>query len=107
MNRWFAALLTFEAEVDGVPNDDRLCEASVRLVEAADLEAAQEKARRLGRESEHVYLNENGERVTWRFDKLIDVQEVGEGPLVDGVEVLSRLYRKRQHQDATGSPFVD
>jgi len=105
MSKWFSAVLTFEAEINGTSEDDGLCEASIRLVEASDIDVAQEKARELGWELEHDYINENGEQVTWRFRSVVEVQEVEEETIVDGVEVFSRLYRTHQPEDAR--PFVD
>lgn len=104
MDKWFSALMELEAEIGGLPQHDGLCEASVRLFRATDVAAAQDKAEVLGRQLEHDYLNENGEPVVWRFRGVIDVQEVEEDSIVDGVEVFSRLYRKTRPDD--GGPFV-
>jgi hypothetical protein len=51
--------------------------------------------------------HENGERVTWRFRSVVEVQEVAEDTLVDGVEVLSRLYRKRKTRGCQSLRAID
>lgn len=95
MSGWFSVVLEFEAQVHDAPTgDDGLCEASVRLINASDIEDAHKRAMDLGRESEHHYFNELGERVTWQFRGVVEVQEVGSETIVDGIEVFSRLYRK-------------
>lgn len=93
MNRYFACLL-FESEVDDGSDLPPLVEESVRLVFAEDESAARLKAGRFGKEAEHDYLNDDGARVTWRFVRVLDVQEFCEQDFCDGVEVYGRLERR-------------
>ncbi len=93
MSSWFSAVLLFEAEVNGEFPEDGLCEASLRLVEASDIDVAHGKASALGLRAEHGYLNESGERVEWKFRRVAEVQVLGETTSLDGIEVFSRMYR--------------
>ncbi len=92
MTQYFACLL-FESDVDDESAISSLTEESIRLIVADDEEAARKKAEVLGRESEHQYLNEEGSTVSWRFLRVVDVQEFCQANIVDGVEVYSRLIR--------------
>lgn len=94
MNTWFAARLIFETEIGGRPSSDPLCEESIRLIEAPELDAAEAKALVIGKESEHSYENEEHEVVQWRFKGVLEIYELCESQLTDGVEVYSRMYRK-------------
>jgi hypothetical protein len=86
---WFAAKLLFESSV---PDDGRvLQEESIRLIQAADEAQAQSKACLLGPSEEHEYLNEHGETVRWRFVSVLEVQDLCEENVCDGMEVFSTL----------------
>lgn len=93
MRRFFACL-QFESQIENDPNDEALVDESIRLVIANDEDGALARAESLGRELEHEYLNEQGERVFWRFISVVDVQKFCEDELADGVEVYSRLNWK-------------
>jgi len=92
MKRYFACLY-FESHVDDESNALPLTEESVRLVIADDESRACEKAEEFGKMTEHEYLNEEGSKVSWRFVRVVDVQEFCEEEFDDGVEVYSRLNR--------------
>jgi hypothetical protein len=100
MSSWFSAALLFEAEVGGECAADSLCEVSIRLLSAANLELAKERAAALGRDGEHGYTNASGEQVVWRFRGVLEVQELEGGVLEDGVEVFSRMFTKDDASDA-------
>ncbi|MGC4069493.1 MAG: DUF4288 domain-containing protein [Polyangiaceae bacterium] len=104
MSGWFSAVLVLEAEVNGLVPEDGLCEASVRLIESSDADDAYEKAAVLGLEAEHGYLNENNERVEWRFRRVAEIQDLGSIVPSNGVEVFSRMFRKGETQDIL--PFL-
>ena len=99
MNTWYAARLVFEAEIDGQPSEDPLCEESIRLLEAPDLAAAEGKAVLVGKESEHAYENEYKQVVRWRFRGVIELQDLCESQLSDGMEVFSKIFRKSGEMD--------
>ena len=93
MKRYFVCLL-FDSQVDDDSETSKLTEESIRLVIAADENEALEKAQAFGRESEHEYFNDTGARVSWRFIRIVDVQEYCEDEIEDGSEVYSRLNTK-------------
>lgn len=92
MNRYFVCLL-FESHVDDSRDVPTLTEESIRLVVADDEDSARYKAEELGKESEHSYSNEDGDTVSWRFIRVVDVQQFCEDEIDDGTEVYSRLDR--------------
>jgi hypothetical protein len=96
MTNWFSVVLIFEAEVDGICPLDALCEASIRVVEAPDAESAKGKAATLGFQAEHNYQNDMGQMVQWRFREVVEVQDLGETSIDDGIEIYSRMFRKNE-----------
>ena len=87
--RWYIAVLVLRAEVMDAPADAALLDHQVRLVRAADAEAAYASALVLGGREEHAYRNADGEEVRRRFAGLSDLDEVLADSLDDGVEVYS------------------
>lgn len=65
----------------------------MRLVLAESDADAADRGERIGREAEHSYPNELGQSVTWHFDSIVEVVDLCEIELKDGVEVWSRLFR--------------
>jgi hypothetical protein len=87
---WFAAKLLFESSVR--EDDGRvLQEESVRLIQADDEAQAHSKATNLGPSEEHEYSNEQGETVRWQFVSVLEVQDLCENYVFDGMEVFSTL----------------
>jgi hypothetical protein len=89
MTGWYSAGLRLLCEVAGEAPD--LYEDSVIVLRAQSGDEALARAEVIGRESEHSYLNESGELVAWKFDRVIDVQDLSCDDLVDGMEVYSRM----------------
>lgn len=87
---WFAAKLLFESSV---PDEEGrlLQEESIRLIQAVDEAEARSKASRVGSSEQHEYLNHLGETVAWHFVSVLEVQDLGEDNLTDGMEVFSTL----------------
>lgn len=88
---WFSAALSFECSIEGDPDADRLSDLSIRVVRAASEEEALHKAEAFGQESAHSYRNADNEKVVWSFVEVLEVQELFDSELTDGVEVYSRL----------------
>ena len=91
---WFSAVLLFEAKVHDDLLGPHLCEESIRVIEAADAEEARIKAEGIGRQGEHSYKNEPGSIVEWRFVRTVEIQDLCEDSVSDGMEVHSRLFRR-------------
>ena len=92
-NSWYAARLLFESAVEG-NTDEPLCEESIRVFKAESPENAFKRATEIGRGADHEYTNELGQAIKWRFVEVIEVQDLCETELTDGVEVFSRLFRR-------------
>lgn len=92
--RWYAAVLILKGLVGPGWDDERLTERQLRLVRASDADAAYERALALGREAEHEYANEDGEKVRWRFVGLAELVELDDPELRDGSVVLSACTSK-------------
>jgi Domain of unknown function (DUF4288) len=90
---WYSAKLLFETEQ--MPDDNRvLQEESIRLIQADDEQEAASKAKLIGTAEQHEYTNSIGELVTWRFVSVVEVQDLCEDHLSDGIEVFSSLKWK-------------
>jgi len=96
MMSWHSARLLYETEVEGPPDPLPLREESIRVFVADSETAAWVRAEAVGRENAHSYRNGAGELVSWKFLRVIEVQDLCEERLDDGVEVYSRLFRKRR-----------
>lgn len=88
-----SAKLIFASEVEGDPGD-ALGEEVIILVLAQSEEEAWLRARRMGVQREHSYVNEGGARVAWKSETVGEVQDLCETSLFDGMEVYSRMFWK-------------
>ena len=88
MASWFAAVLVLRAKVGDTWQDEFMLDHQVRLIRAADAEAAFARAIAIGEAESHAYQNGQGERVTWEFVGLSDLDELT-GQIGDGTEVWS------------------
>ncbi len=93
LEHWFVAILVFElsihTEKDGpkLVTHDPSIDLQYRLVRAADLESAYERAFVMGHEGAIAYENCYGQICAWTFMGLKDLQGVMSDELGDGVEV--------------------
>lgn len=92
--------------MDGSPGDDPLREESIRILLSDGDEAAWIRAKEIGRAAEHEYVNEAGEMIRWNFVEVLEVQDLCESNLTDGMEVFSRLFHKGD-RSMTASPKHD
>jgi hypothetical protein len=91
---WFSVKLLFETVVSDGMDADPLQERSIRLVSAEDEEGARKKAVTLGKDQQHSYKNDEGAMVEWQFIRVLEIQDLCEPELYDGMEVYSRLSWK-------------
>ncbi len=96
---WYSAKLLFVSKVEGRPVEESLFEESIILVESDSLANARQNALKLAKDSEDGYKNDQGERVEWEFQKLIEIQDLCEESLYSGVEVFSTLYYRHNEID--------
>jgi len=87
---WSGAKLLFESSIRD--EDNRvLQEESIRVIEANDESEAKGKAITLGNSEQHDYGNVYGETVKWRFVSVLEIQDLCEASLFDGMEVFSQM----------------
>ena len=91
---WFSARLLFESSVPDEAKGQPLCEENLKLIEADSEESARLKALAIGHNERSEYANSDGAIVQWRFVDVLEIQELCEDTLYDGIEVYSRLYWK-------------
>jgi hypothetical protein len=96
MSGWYSVCMLFESEVDDQSSEEPLCEESIRLIKAADVDAARVIADSLGAELEHAYFNPDGKTVRWVFRGIVELQDLCESEIVSGTEVFSRMFKKGQ-----------
>ena len=87
---WFAAKLLFASSIR---HDDgrALQEESIRLIQANDEAEARSKAATIGASEQHSYGNAYGENVNWQFVSVLEIQDLCEANIVDGMEVFSTM----------------
>ena len=66
------------------------------LVSGTDEREAMEKAKKLARDKQHSYQNPYKQQVSWKFVKLLELQEILDEELGEGVEVYSKFFDKRK-----------
>lgn len=96
MNGWCSVCVLFESKVDDRSSEGTLCEESIRLINAADADAAKVIAGSLGVDLEHEYANPDGKTVRWVFKGIVELQELCASEIVSGTEVFSRMFKKGQ-----------
>jgi len=82
--RWYLADVVLEHVIEGERRN--LVHVNTHLVEAASPEEAYKKARKLGREHQHRYLNTDGMRVRVKFRGLRELNVIHDD-LEDGAEL--------------------
>lgn len=117
----YLAVLVLRADVAGVETATPLREVQYRLLWADDDEDAYTRALKLGAAEELEYENDRGERVSWRFEGLRDLDEVFDlheygteiysqhsrtGPLVVEKHQLL-LFWKKSHDGRTAGEILD
>jgi hypothetical protein len=94
---WYVATALFESEIEGHLNSKRrLCEETLFLVSAEDLPVAKQKAEKFARAKKESYRNKYGEKVTWRFVRLVDIREMIDDRFEDGAEIIARFSRRKR-----------
>ncbi len=90
---WYAAKLLFESNR---PDDEGriLQEESIRLIQAGDEAEANSKASSLGIAEQHHYSNCDGEDVAWQFVSVLEIQDLSEASVSDGMEVFATMKWK-------------
>jgi hypothetical protein len=99
MGSWYSVKLLFQSTIDGRLLEQSLCEESIRILRGESDEQARARAEEIGRSAEHEYLNESGEVVRWNFVSVLELQDLSETELQDGMEVFSTLIRSDEKSE--------
>jgi hypothetical protein len=89
--KWFVTVLVMKCQVGSDPRE--LWDEQVHLLRASGAEDAFARAQKLGKGEAHSYLNSHGEKVSWNFVGIGELQELLESRIRSGIEVYSTLSR--------------
>ncbi len=88
---WYSVEALFRCDVSG-ESDNILYDRKIFLIDVdGDKQKASKKAKQQALSFETAYKNFEGGDVSWHFVKVLEVQNLSEEKLYDGVEVFSRL----------------
>jgi hypothetical protein len=90
---WYVAEIIVRCEVGKLSKAKSLYDRQFKILRASTHEAAYHRALELGKQENHSYKNSSGEKVSWRFAGLGNLEELLDEALVDGTEIFSRLQR--------------
>ena len=101
---WFCVHGLVAIQVEGQTAGMQTVEDRFVLVRAASFEDASRRLRREWRAYAEPYVNPEGELVSWRLERIVDVYSTGETQVrPDGFEVYSRLRQRRIRQGSRGA----
>lgn len=89
---WFLIKLVFQIRT-GINDSNHQFDESFRLIDAADISVAYEKAYELGLSEQCNFQNIYSEQIEWRFIDVSDVVELGS--LKDGLEVFANTNEEK------------
>ncbi len=90
----YAVSLLFSLEVEAPNAPKPLRELSVHVVSAADETEAEARGQAIGKKQEHSYKNPQGDTVRDIFNAVVEVQELIDHHLFEGIEVASWMFRE-------------
>jgi hypothetical protein len=88
---WCSVEALFVCDVPDEPPEEVLYERRIFLIKTEDEQHVQDKAQQVALSFEVSYKNYEDNDVQWKFVKILEIQELYEEELYDGVEVFSRL----------------
>jgi Domain of unknown function (DUF4288) len=86
--RLFIAVLVLQSRV-GAWDDNPIVDHQIRIIRAANARVAYDRAVRLGESENSTYKSHEGQRVTWQFVGLSELDYLEEAQFQDGGEVFS------------------
>jgi hypothetical protein len=87
---WYTVTFLLKCKVDEIIETPVTCFEQIHLLKAKDPNSAYEKAIKLGKSKEHYYKNNEGNNVYWEFVGLINLEEILDERIHDGIEIRSR-----------------
>jgi hypothetical protein len=91
--KWYVAELIVRCRAGKLSKRRTLYDRQIKVLRASTDEAAYERALVLGRAENHSYKNSAGEKVSWGFLGLGNLELLHEKTISDGTEIHSRLER--------------
>ena len=86
--KWYLAKIVFKI-ISGEGTHMSQFDEQLRLINAANIEQALEKAYATGQSNEDMFLNEKNQLVQWKFLNVPELFEMGQ--FQDGMEIYSRI----------------
>ena len=91
--QWYVAEVIVRCRVGKAPKRTTLYDRQIKVLRASTDEAAYERALEFGKAENNSYKNCAGERVSWEFVGLGNLEMLLEKTISDGTEIHSRLER--------------
>ncbi len=88
---WYSVEALFQCDDTNEKSKEVLYEKSIFLIKVENEQYVREKAERIAQAFEVDYKNVDNDKVKWEFVKILDIQDICEDELYDGVEVFSKL----------------
>ncbi len=103
--KWFVTTIILKCEIAGEPSiaNEWTCTEQVYMLREENRDAAYERALILGKSQETIYLNDEGQQVSWIFVGLEDLEELDDEIIKDGTEIWGRVF----HTNDPDSLVVD
>jgi hypothetical protein len=92
--KWFVTTIILKCEIAGEPSipNEWICTQQIYMLHAENRDSAYERALMIGRLQEAIYLNDNGQQVSWIFVGLENLEELDNKIIKDGIEIWGRVF---------------
>ena len=90
---WYSVVALYQSHIETSDEYLPLLDRTIFLINVLEGQQPSQKAETIAKKNEHEYDNENGERVVWRLVSVLEIQDLCEETLYDGIEVYSHLER--------------
>jgi hypothetical protein len=92
--QWYTAKCSYTSVLDcDEPPSERVHEYRYFLIRGSDEENAMARAQKLAVSKQHSYRNELGATVSWRLNEVVDVKEIFDFELKEGLELYHEYGR--------------
>ncbi|MHC4840773.1 MAG: DUF4288 domain-containing protein [Planctomycetota bacterium] len=93
---WYSTRLLYRCLIDGEPDSSGTpYETCIYLIKAKDRDDAQAKSETRGKKEARSFKDKSGRKVSWEFDSILQLQQLDEGKIEDGIEIFSRYHMTR------------
>jgi hypothetical protein len=105
VDEWFAVQARFAIQIEGQTRGIQTYEDRITLVKATSADKAEKKLLREFKEQGRPYLNSDGYRVRWAFEKVLDTYRLFDDEiLAEGTEVFSVMKDRRMKPEYEWHP---